>query len=583
MASDDYRGFIEEVFIRPIRSVLIVDDQYPTWGQLLGPAPALNADRATDLTPPTTAFNRVRDMIDAFHHNNPPLLVDIHDGQDVPTDAATAATSRLHQTDLLILDYELDPARQGDGTRAIEILRVLLSNTHFNLIVVRTKEDLDSVFDSVRWGLLFPSMPDLSSDEAHTAKELIVDAEDLSVGFADRLYDAVGSQQYFHAVANPQTYLRTAAKAEPPYNHFADACFDGWANKDKKLVLRYLLVRLQRLRATEMAPAAHGPLSWSESMHRWVCADSAFIAFCDKERPTDILGDLHDALSDWKPDPSRLFLAKLRNVVDDEAVFAQSRAFDASHAMAYWYAELLRAPDLERRSNVARTVARHADVLLTRVLPHVESFADRLVASDRSQGQFHSLCERRFGVDLTRPKVRRRAVLEHNVLACSMAPVGWHLTVGHVFLMDDGYWLCLSPACDMVPGQIPKWRKDAYDNRLPFLAVRLERVNSEREHDAQTGRYIFLLLDGRIDVFSLSPQLNAAPQWHALFAAADGVFQESGFCFDVLRAEVRKPTFVIKRYPARVVGQLRYEYALSLAQRLGSSLTRIGLDFARHE
>lgn len=32
-------------------------------------------------------------------------------------------------------------------------------------------------------------------------------------------------------------------------------------------------------------------------------------------------------------------------------------------------------------------------------------------------------------------------------------------------------------------------------------------------------------------------------------------------------------------YSARVVAQLRYEYALNLVQRLGGTLTRIGLDY----
>ena len=34
-----------------------------------------------------------------------------------------------------------------------------------------------------------------------------------------------------------------------------------------------------------------------------------------------------------------------------------------------------------------------------------------------------------------------------------------------------------------------------------------------------------------------------------------------------------------KPYSARVVAQLRYEYALNLVQRLGGTLTRIGLDY----
>jgi hypothetical protein len=36
---------------------------------------------------------------------------------------------------------------------------------------------------------------------------------------------------------------------------------------------------------------------------------------------------------------------------------------------------------------------------------------------------------------------------------------------------------------------------------------------------------------------------------------------------------------ITKEYEARVVAQLRYEYAINLAQMLGANFTRIGLDF----
>ena len=48
--------------------------------------------------------------------------------------------NHLHQSDLLILDYQLDKSKSGDGTLAIQILRDLISNEHFNLVIVYTNE-----------------------------------------------------------------------------------------------------------------------------------------------------------------------------------------------------------------------------------------------------------------------------------------------------------------------------------------------------------------------------------------------------------------------------------------------------------
>ena len=47
-----------------------------------------------------------------------------------------------------------------------------------------------------------------------------------------------------------------------------------------------------------------------------------------------------------------------------------------------------------------------------------------------------------------------------------------------------------------------------------------------------------------------------------------------------LGAEDGETKLVLKCHQARVVSQLRYEYALNLTQKLGVSLTRIGLDFS---
>jgi hypothetical protein len=49
--------------------------------------------------------------------------------------------------------------------------------------------------------------------------------------------------------------------------------------------------------------------------------------------------------------------------------------------------------------------------------------------------------------------------------------------------------------------------------------------------------------------------------------------------FEVLCTKPEGQGLVYERVQARVVSQLRYEYALNLVQRLGTTFTRIGLDF----
>ena len=159
-----YEQFIEEAFIEPIRSVLMIDDDYPTYDEILG-----QREESYRTGAPKKSWNqdpsRLRKQIREFRARSRPLLVDIHDGTNVTGSDETTVASYLHQTDLLILDYALDKSRGEDGSQAIEILRSLMRNNHLNLVVVYTNLDLDMVFDSVRIGMLEPSKDGVAEEE----------------------------------------------------------------------------------------------------------------------------------------------------------------------------------------------------------------------------------------------------------------------------------------------------------------------------------------------------------------------------------------------------------------------------------
>lgn len=188
MKAADYETFVREVFLDPIRSVLIVDDDYPTMEELIAKPPlptveAVTADGsiggepvpvASGPTQPASSVRtstanaqtsgkrweqrrtEVRGVIRGFHKASPPMIVGVHDGANVDEDGEQQTIGHLHQSDLLVLDFELDRAARHDGTRAIEILRTILNNKQFNLVALHTQENLDKVFRDVLAGVLGP-------------------------------------------------------------------------------------------------------------------------------------------------------------------------------------------------------------------------------------------------------------------------------------------------------------------------------------------------------------------------------------------------------------------------------------------
>ena len=585
--SDHYQTFIEEAFIDPIRSVLIVDDDFPTYDEILaaeeppGIAGGARRNKAWHADP-----RRVAHLVEAFRRRPRPLLVDIHDGTNVSLEEEDATAAHLHQCDLLVLDYELDKGMPHDGTRAIDILRKLMSNCHFNLVVIYTKEDLDVVFDEVRWRLLRPSENLIADEEVTNAKELIEAGEDALEGFARSLSDTIGDAQYFYFRLNHSSYLRTMLKAEQPYTQFnVQADSVDWCRNQRKVVLRYLLRELETRNTAETTFGSRfDDLEWSPNGPTWIKSGSAFVALSSKtDNADDVLCYLRKALIDWSPPPSRLFLTKLRAEIDEYGVAAQGHALGSHHALAYWYYDLLSGKSIDdRRWAIAESVSRHSDQLLSFILPRVEQFASRLVAAEVASGDPIEICKDHFDVDFSKDTDKTKAALEHNVFVCSMEPNGSHLTTGHVFAMSDAHWICLSPACDMVPSQIPGWRTETFGERLPFVAIKLHRLRPNTiPKDIHSNRFVFLRIDGQVSSYCFNEPSGegSAPHWHILFAEKRGRFSGEDFQFTVAHVRAGKTRLVATQLNAEVIAQLRYEYALNLTQRLGVSLTRIGLDF----
>ncbi len=73
-------------------------------------------------------------------------------------------------------------------------------------------------------------------------------------------------------------------------------------------------------------------------------------------------------------------------------------------------------------------------------------------------------------------------------------------------------------------------------------------------------------------------QDSTAPIWHTFYAERRGLLDQNfNFKVSVMGAGSRR--LIARVHRSQVIAQLRYEYALNLLQKLGVSMTRIGLDF----
>lgn len=136
---------------------------------------------------------RVRQVISSLRAGGRNYLVDIHDGFQI--EGAADAAGHLHQSDLLILDYQLD-GLEGGGAKAIGILKKLMSNGHFNLVVLHTLSDIDVAFQNIVLSLLKPCAVPLAESDRADAEAALDEFEDTQAGFTENIKDSIGPAQY---------------------------------------------------------------------------------------------------------------------------------------------------------------------------------------------------------------------------------------------------------------------------------------------------------------------------------------------------------------------------------------------------
>lgn len=588
MNEHSYNDLVEEAFIAPIRSVLIVDDDYPTLHEIL-----LEEDERVrkhdhkewNKSPESRA--KVRKVIDEFRRPDAPYLLDIHDGTSPSEKTDEQQVHILHQTDLLILDYQLDKEREGDGRAAVRIAREALANKHFNLVLVHTQEPLERVFHEFLIGLMTPCFK---------FDSVIVD--DAFQGYLNKneagLLAVVEAEQYvaakFNVERNPRDLQRALHGGEAPWNRVARFFSDtDLHRKDWLKAVRYALEIFEDVHAEEFSDKdLGGALYWSDDPVRFIRAPKGFVAFKRKQDEQELMPALKEALKAWNPRPPRLMLTKLRAEMNERGIEVQDDALGNPDVGAIWYHRLLDTDEQNLDAIVTSTVRNHAEQLLDKLLPQVSDFAKRMRSVDTERDALDVVKER-FGVDLADTAVLTGAKMGHNAFVGSKPFKSPHLEIGHILRVDGFYWLCLTPACDMVPKVHRGKPSDRIEGVKRFTALKLrERKPHEALPEANRGGQIFanITFEGGEEkrmAFSAAAKPGASPAWMMMYVQNDGYLPPEDLpkcSLSYVSAPGDGLTIpVVRTVDATVCGMLRYEYALEVQSRFIASQSRIGLDF----
>ena len=586
MTDDTYEKLISEAFIDPIRSVLIVDDDYPTLNEILAgneeEQKYIGMDKGW-----RKDKKSVRDILWQFRDPKAPLLLDIHDGTVPDEEKDEERVGELQQTDLLILDYQLEPGVEH-GDHALKIARRALSNEHFNLILVHTKKELGPVFYEFFTGLYdrtFEAERDKDKDE-------VVDTFEADNGVALRA--SLSQKHLAFALRNPRGWTDELCGDDPAWNEprvvLERAALDveGFTKSKWRPAVIRAFAEMEAQRPPYDCDRPIKVLDWQDEEVLYVRTDRGFMAFRSKDDDpaVPLLETVKSALNSWGPRPSRLLLTKLRAVMDKRGIEVQDDALGTPHIGAIWYRDLLGTDDTQISAAVDRTVRNHAEQLLDQILPGVREFAHRMIALEDSNAAAEAV-QTRFDLNLNEPEEEGRAVMAHNAFVGSKPVSGDHLELGHILDINGQKWLCVTPACDLVPGQAGGGnRPDKGGDLKRFTALRLhEKDEGGLLETATRGGRIFVNLfenDGNATAraFQMASDDNASPAWIIMYAENDGILTKEveKRSIGVRMVKVVNGGYDLKRFEASVVGHLRPEYALDVQARLTGTQSRIGLD-----
>lgn len=586
-----YRDFIQEAFITPIRTAVVVDDEFPTLDEFLNDAAAAaNKPHA----------EKAKNIIKFCRDRSPyPWIVDVHDGKNIPIAEEVSGATHFDHTDLLILDYHLNGEHQG-GEKAISLLRKLAGNEHFNLAIVYTNNDIGETLREI--SLSLSSKHRFEEFLGGTGDQYIENKlaawEEANPSILDDFVRTIDPLAFIKITSSKnitREEVQTSSDLQGFNGLLASLPNSGCISPER--LLKYIFRIIYRKNSEGMSCDDFGIIEVDEvpspsdgHVTNWVRVDSLFVTVIPKSsvEPAQFTDCLVSAIEAWDPSPNRLIVSKMRGEISNRGVVVEKEVLQDPHLQAAWLKEIFNQEMPELRTNVRRNVLRHWESLGSKIEPNILSFAEKI-------GTFLS----RGGVQISRFDRSNalsnpgKVTLHMNSYVCSKAIEGHHLSAGHVLRIgDEGsqeFWVCLTPACDLEPGR----NEGTGPNRhlgswKPFKAAQLIPMSNFQDalNNATRGNHLFLSIDNKDpQAFTFLPDTGAEQsvtptlRWQQFYAQNQGVFIDAGCTLKVACSHDHEGSLRFEEKKAEVVAHIRYEYALHLLHRLGSHLSRVGLDF----
>lgn len=601
MADAAYEAVVKETFeTKPLRTVLMIDDEFPTFADLARGESDENRKRF-----------RQKDRAVALYES----FQRLHMICDVENVASDVRTDRFRKSDLIVLDYHLGPGG-NDSDKSIQILRELSASKHFNTVVVYTAEpELNKVWLDVIANLSggWTGLPAGLDGDSQLHWERLSDEDKLP----EPSMDAMLAYAKRRTIRDLPPAVRQAAQKElidlevPAKN--CGEIIEAMIHKSMTALSKF---------ASEPQRRAVGDCT---SGSRWIQSGNAFVAIleksdltADENDPAGIMACLRGALLSWRPNLIQILISEIQNILELEALATEDDHLrDPVTQTALWYylLEALGPIDLAGSPDVTAPLMAVIDKIVDGVRRRLSSDPELLTSA--SQALLGELRDTGWTKE-TWPRARHSAMLGASTSVARTEGLTTnrdtmfrlnsffsterfgraHLTTGTIFFhaKTGQYFATTSPACDLVarrPSPDQAWSHSIFP-LTPAVAILLAQTDNidSALAEAANGLHVFLENGADKKVFKIVAGSGQQPSYEFFLVKNEGKVRDSGGkkVFDAARltpavigegaaAKASDTERIWVEDTFEVVDQLKGMNATRILLLAGQHLSRIGLDY----
>lgn len=491
MAMATYNSLVQKTFCEnAIRSVVMIDDEFLTYSEsikLLNKEVELDANKID-------SSKRAATLERYFQSKN--MICDVDNG------AVNFDVERIRKSDLIIIDYHLD---NNSPDKTVKLLLELKDSDHLNMIVIYTREDLNTVWMQI----------------SSTLKGAI----DYNNAIIERNDDTI--QEYWHDVVEPNLLSngdKSLTREEVvSYIKNGKLCKRIKANiRDDEVIteqsdidfIAEMIAEYSVSKSVIISSDNCGDvISGDPDGARWVQCGNIFISLFHKAQEDhendgdEIWKRLNGSLIEWNPSYYQIIKSEIQNAIESEALSFSKHLDNDCYGQAGWLNEILKSesPDIMRKNiefvfgNLSEELyqrLKNNDALSGFIKSVFDSYAND--CGSREVATTLTYCSSKMNLP---SNVATYNNMYHalNMNLSSKNFEDGHVSTGTVFfdIQSEKWYLCVSAACDLVPSQ----GNEPHHKRLsPHRLIKvLELFNASIKKAlpfAEHSKYIYVIHGG---------------------------------------------------------------------------------------